>query len=202
MKMGSLLKSSLKIGLILFAITLGTLLTSVVGIYFVVGKDIDVIMQGTPEKLPPALVTAMMVEYPGYLDCTPRALLKYDNNNCLSAYQLVKTNLIAPRRALKYAFDSFLGTLYLINHYPPEHIAATLLERAYWGENKASKIIGVAAASQRYLNKNISELNSKDIATLFVLQRAPGIYSNQIHSERFAEEVEKLHNKLEAQGNL
>jgi membrane carboxypeptidase/penicillin-binding protein PbpC len=55
--------------------------------------------------------------------------------------------------------------------------------------------IGIKSASKYYFNKEITELNENEIASLIVMTRNPSLYNPKRRPEKLKAEVEKLLNK-------
>jgi membrane carboxypeptidase/penicillin-binding protein PbpC len=59
----------------------------------------------------------------------------------------------------------------------------------------ANRQIGIKSASKYYFNKEITELNENEIASLIIMTRNPSLYNPKRRPEKLKAEVEKLLNK-------
>jgi hypothetical protein len=184
---------------ILLAIALGSLTVSLCGLYFVVGRQIDSVMQEPQElklsSLPPTAFKILDLQYPSSSKCTVTGMFQVNEQNCAIEGQLIKT-ITPPRPAtLKYFFDNMLGMFYLSNNYSADRIKESFLNRIYWGFDSAP-IKGITSASRYYFKKEIQDLNNDELAEIFVLLKAPGYYLNPKNSEKLKLQKQNLLRQL------
>ncbi|BFM05730.1 penicillin-binding protein 1B [Halioxenophilus aromaticivorans] len=91
--------------------------------------------------------------------------------------QLVKNMYLTNERSLIRKLNEALMTLSLEWHYSKSDILEAYLNEVFLGQSGNRAIHGFALASQFYFNKNVSALNTEEIALLVGLVKGASFYS-------------------------
>ncbi len=94
--------------------------------------------------------------------------------------QLARSMFLTPKRQLARKIKEMILAIELERHYSKQEILEMYLNQVWFG----GSIYGVAAASERYFGKHISQLNLLECATLGAMIANPSAYSPYRNPER------------------
>jgi len=149
-------------------------------------------------KVPPLLgETLIAVEdrnFVNHFGLSPKAILRAALANLKAGsvvqggstitQQLVKNFYLDSRQNLaRKAIESVMALL-LEFHYTKAEILETYINEVYLGQSGSQGVHGFALAAQHYFSKDLSELNSADIALLIGLVKGASYYNPWRHPER------------------
>lgn len=110
--------------------------------------------------------------------------------------QLVKNTLLYPRKTLLRKYLEVLAAISLENKLSKDRILELYLNEVYLGQEGATAIHGLNAASRTFYDKNIEELKTHEAALLAGIIKAPSYFSPRRHPERAKEQRNLVLKKL------
>ncbi|WP_144393110.1 penicillin-binding protein 1B [Pleionea sediminis] len=110
--------------------------------------------------------------------------------------QLVKNYFLTNERTLWRKFREAIMAVTLEARYSKDEILQAYLNEVYLGQDGARAIHGFAKASRFYFDRDISQLNLSQIATLVALVRGPSFYDPRRHQQRALERRNLILNQM------
>lgn len=90
--------------------------------------------------------------------------------------QLVKNYFLSSERTYKRKINELFFSILLESKFSKDQILEMYVNIIYMGQNGPFQVIGFPAASQYYFQKNVSDLQLAECATLAAVLNGPGVY--------------------------
>jgi len=112
--------------------------------------------------------------------------------------QLIKNTLLSRDKTLSRKIDEALMAMLMELNYDKNFILERYMNTVYLAQQGSMAFHGFASASQFYFDKNVDDLDLREMATLVALLKGPSYYHPVKHPERLNNRLEmilSMHNK-------
>ena len=112
--------------------------------------------------------------------------------------QLIKNTLLSADKTLSRKIDEALMAMLMELNYDKNYILERYMNTVYLAQQGSMAIHGFASASQFYFDKNVDDLDLREMATLVALLKGPSYYHPVKYSDRLNKRVDmilSMHNK-------
>jgi len=112
--------------------------------------------------------------------------------------QLIKNTLLSSDKTLSRKIDEALMAMLMELNYDKNYILERYMNTVYLAQQGSMAIHGFASASQFYFDKNVDDLDLREMATLVALLKGPSYYHPVKHPDRLNKRVDmilSMHNK-------
>ena len=112
--------------------------------------------------------------------------------------QLIKNTLLSRDKDLSRKIDEALMAMLMELNYDKNYILERYMNTVYLAQKGSMAIHGFASASQFYFDKNVDDLDLREMATLVALLKGPSHYHPVKHPDRLNKRVNmilSMHNK-------
>jgi len=112
--------------------------------------------------------------------------------------QVIKNNLLSMEKTLSRKINEALLAMLMELNYDKNYILAHYMNTVYLAQQGSIAIHGFSNASQFYFDKNVNDLDLKEMATLVALLKGPSYYNPVRHLDRLSQRVDMIlfmHNK-------
>ena len=112
--------------------------------------------------------------------------------------QLIKNTLLSRDKDLSRKIDEALMSMLMELNYDKNYILERYMNTVYLAQQGSMAIHGFASASQFYFDKNVDDLDLREMATLVALLKGPSHYHPVKHPDRLNKRVNmilSMHNK-------
>lgn len=170
----------------------------------------------TLEKVPATLVDALLVsedrEFFQHMGISLKGIARAFQKNISDGkitqggstitQQLVKNYFLTNQRTLWRKAREAIMALTLEWRYSKDEILQAYINEVYLGQDGARAIHGFGKASRFYFDRDISQLNYSQIATLVALVRGPSYYDPRRYPERALKRRDLILEQLHAFGKI
>ena len=112
--------------------------------------------------------------------------------------QLIKNTLLSRDKDLSRKIDEALMSMLMELNYDKNYILERYMNTVYLAQKGSMAIHGFASASQFYFDKNVDDLDLREMATLVALLKGPSHYHPVKYPDRLNKRVDmilSMHNK-------
>ena len=112
--------------------------------------------------------------------------------------QLIKNTLLSSDKTLSRKIDEALMAMLMELNYDKNYILERYMNTVYLAQQGSMAIHGFASASQFYFDKQVKDLDLREMAALVALLKGPSYYHPVRHPDRLNKRVDmilSMHNK-------
>ena len=112
--------------------------------------------------------------------------------------QLIKNTLLSRNKTLSRKIDEALMAMLMELNYDKNYILERYMNTVYLAQQGAMAVHGFASASQFYFDRQVEDLDLREMATLVALLKGPSYYHPVRHPDRLNRRVDmilSMHNK-------
>ena len=106
--------------------------------------------------------------------------------------QLIKNTLLSRDKDLSRKIDEALMAMLMELNYDKNYILERYMNTVYLAQQGSMAIHGFASASQFYFDKNVDDLDLREMATLVALLKGPSYYHPVKHIDRLNKRVDMI----------
>ena len=112
--------------------------------------------------------------------------------------QLIKNTLLSRDKTLSRKIDEALMAMLMELNYDKNYILERYMNTVYLAQQGAIAVHGFSSASQFYFDRQVEDLDLREMATLVALLKGPSYYHPVRHPDRLNQRVDmilSMHNK-------